>query len=189
VDTVTPPTDPDLSPALELVVRRFGQLMRSAARKHGLSEPEIDDALQDVRIRLWRSLRTGENIRRAPASYVYRTVVSAALDFLRRRRTRREEVTATGEESAFERDDALAPADAAVNEADVAQAVARAIGQLVESRRGVVRMYLAGYDREEIAEVLGWSEAKTRNLLYRGLADLRATLTAWGYAPKGGDRT
>jgi RNA polymerase sigma-70 factor (ECF subfamily) len=46
-------------------------------------------------------------------------------------------------------------------------------------------MYLAGHPREEIAEVLGWSEAKTRNLLYRGLADLRARLTELGVGWEG----
>jgi DNA-directed RNA polymerase specialized sigma24 family protein len=44
----------------------------------------------------------------------------------------------------------------------------RALGLLAESRRAVVRMHLAGYDRDEIAELLGWSEAKTRNLLTVG---------------------
>jgi RNA polymerase sigma-70 factor (ECF subfamily) len=44
-------------------------------------------------------------------------------------------------------------------------------------------MYLAGYDRVEIAELLGWSEAKTRNLLYRGLADVRTSLESWGFGP------
>ena len=39
---------------------------------------------------------------------------------------------------------------------------------------------LAGYHRNEIAQLLGWSEAKTRNLLYRGLEDLRKELTARG---------
>ena len=37
-------------------------------------------------------------------------------------------------------------------------------------------MHLAGYSREEIAQLMGWSEAKTRNLLYRGLAELREQL-------------
>ncbi len=41
-------------------------------------------------------------------------------------------------------------------------------------------MYLAGYSREEVAKVMGWSEAKTRNLLYRGLADLREQLKEMG---------
>ena len=37
---------------------------------------------------------------------------------------------------------------------------------------------------EEIAALLGWSEAKTRNLLYRGLADLRSALAARGIGPE-----
>jgi RNA polymerase sigma-70 factor (ECF subfamily) len=49
-------------------------------------------------------------------------------------------------------------------------------------------MHLAGYERHEIAELLGWSEAKTRNLLYRGLADLREVLDSWGIRPGGQSR-
>ena len=49
----------------------------------------------------------------------------------------------------------------------------------------VVRMHLAGYPREEIATSLGWTEAKTRNLLYRGLDDLREALRARGIGPEG----
>jgi RNA polymerase sigma-70 factor (ECF subfamily) len=41
-------------------------------------------------------------------------------------------------------------------------------------------MYLAGYAREEIGQLLGWSEPKTRNLLYRGMDDLRARLAVRG---------
>jgi DNA-directed RNA polymerase specialized sigma24 family protein len=41
-------------------------------------------------------------------------------------------------------------------------------------------MYLQGYAREEIAQLLRWSEAKTRNLLYRGLDDLKRQLEARG---------
>ena len=32
----------------------------------------------------------------------------------------------------------------------------------------------------EIAQLMGWSEAKTRNLIYRGLADLRERLASEG---------
>jgi RNA polymerase sigma-70 factor (ECF subfamily) len=41
-------------------------------------------------------------------------------------------------------------------------------------------MHPAGYPREEIASLMEWTEAKTRNLLYRGLADVRARLSAEG---------
>jgi DNA-directed RNA polymerase specialized sigma24 family protein len=46
-------------------------------------------------------------------------------------------------------------------------------------------MYLAGYDREEIARSLGWSVGRVRNLLSRGLADLRALLEREGIGPEG----
>ncbi len=69
---------------------------------------------------------------------------------------------------------------------ELAEQVARAIDTIPASRRAVVRMYLAGYPREEIASLMGWTEGKTRNLLYRGLADLRERLTeqgiVWGRA-------
>ena len=58
--------------------------------------------------------------------------------------------------------------------------VAQAIETIPASRRPVVRMYLTGYPREEIADLMGWTEGKTRNLLYRGLADLRERLTEMG---------
>jgi RNA polymerase sigma-70 factor (ECF subfamily) len=41
-------------------------------------------------------------------------------------------------------------------------------------------MHLMGHTREEIAELMGWTDAKTRNLLYRGMADLRERLLAEG---------
>jgi len=75
-------------------------------------------------------------------------------------------------------------ADTLLEVSDVAQAVERALLVLPESRRAVVRLHLRGYDREEIASLLGWSEAKTRNLLYRGLDDLRTELTRLGFGPE-----
>ena len=68
--------------------------------------------------------------------------------------------------------------------AELAEQIGEAVGRLADSRRSVVRMYLAGYGREEIADLLGWTEAKTRNLLYRGLADLRERLTSMGIGPE-----
>jgi RNA polymerase sigma-70 factor (ECF subfamily) len=62
--------------------------------------------------------------------------------------------------------------------------VGHAVDGLIPARRSVVKMYLAGYGREEIADLLGWTEPKTRNLLYRGLADLREALTEMGIGPE-----
>ena len=67
---------------------------------------------------------------------------------------------------------------------EMGRAVNAAVDTIPASRRPVVRMYLMGYPREEIAALMGWTEAKTRNLLYRGLADLRQALTARGIGPR-----
>jgi RNA polymerase sigma-70 factor (ECF subfamily) len=68
----------------------------------------------------------------------------------------------------------------ALAESELAGQIERALQTMQPSRRPVVRMHLMGHTREEIAKLLGWSEAKTRNLLYRGLADLRERLLAEG---------
>lgn len=186
-----------ISPAIEAVLMRFAAMVRRIGIRHGLSESDVDEVFQEVRIRLWRARAAGSNrsLDTAPAgpaageqissvgsSYLYRTAVSAALDVVRRhRRPREDALEDVGQEPA-------APSrrepEHSLESSELAQQVARAIDTITPSRRPVVRMYLAGYTREEIAALLGWSEAKTRNLLYRGLADLRARLTEQGIGPE-----
>jgi len=165
-----------ISSALEQLLHRYTAVLWRALRQHRLPETDIDDLSQEVRIRLWRALSTAEQIAQAPASYVYRTATSATVDLIRRQRTRREQSIEQCHEGL-----AIASttdADQAAEASELADQIDQAVALLSESRRVVVRMYLAGYHRREIAELLGWTEAKTRNLLYRGLADLRARLTA-----------
>jgi RNA polymerase sigma-70 factor (ECF subfamily) len=47
------------------------------------------------------------------------------------------------------------------------------INLLLKSRQRVVKLFFLGLSIEEISICLDWSQHKTRNLLYRGLADLR----------------
>jgi RNA polymerase sigma-70 factor (ECF subfamily) len=159
--------------------------MRRTAHRHNLGPAEIEEVMQETRIRLWKALGTSDRIQQAPASYIYRTVSSAALDFLRRRRARREHTLDDSGESPAHQLATARSAEDGQRQDEIQRVVAESIELLVESRRAVVRMYLAGFDREEMQELLGWSEAKTRNLLYRGLADLRATLESRGYGPGG----
>jgi RNA polymerase sigma factor (sigma-70 family) len=172
-----PLPDP-ISLALEAVIARFAGMVRSVGWRHRLSDDDVEEVMQQVRIRLWQAHRDGEQIERAPASYVYRTAVSAAVDLIRRRRTRRADLMVPIEEHGDTAHTASPEGD--LESGELAEQVARAIDTIPASRRPVVRMYLAGYPREEISKLLGWSEAKTRNLLYRGLTDLRGRLTEWG---------
>ncbi len=171
-----------ISPELERAITRFHSAVQAASRRHGLDESEIDEVIQEVRIRLWRAVNDGEKIQALPASYVYRTAFSAAVDLLRRRRAKREEPLELVE-------DRPAIANAAspghdLEQSELGEQIADAVETLSDARKPVVRMYLAGYERHEIADLLGWTEAQTRNLLYRGLADLRETLVTRGVRPE-----
>ena len=170
----------ELSAALETVLSRFATMVRSIGARHRLSETDVDEVVQEVRIRLWKAGTTSEQIRGLGTSYVYRTATSAALDLLRRRRAHGANRTDSVDAVADSLPDAsMTPADV-LAAGELEQRVVEAIDTIPASRRAVVRMYLNGYEREEIAVLLGWTEAKTRNLLYRGLADLRARLTEAG---------
>jgi RNA polymerase sigma factor (sigma-70 family) len=176
-------TAPDaISHALESVLSRLERLVRSAGARYDFSAAELDDLLQDVRIRLWRAKPDAELIEAAPASYVYRTAISAALDLLRRRRARSAEPIdeIVGEQALMTE----ASSDSQLEEAELAARVSAAVDTLAESRRVAVRMHLMGYDRAEIAATLGWSEGRTRNLVQRGLVDLRKELARQGITPE-----
>jgi RNA polymerase sigma-70 factor (ECF subfamily) len=163
-----------LSQAIEALLARWRSGLRAQARRHGVPAEDLDDVEQQVRIRIWRAVGEAERIRRLPASYVYRTLRAVVIDRMRRRRAR-------GRLDTVELDEA--PAEVLmrrdpdpVERDEEAEALERALATITMSRRGVVRMYLDGYSQREIGELLGWSEPKTRNLLYRGLAELRQLL-------------
>lgn len=180
------PSDP-ASSALDRVIARFGPMLRSVGVRRGLSEHDLDELAQDVRVRLWRALADGEKIQRVQTSYVYRAAMSAALDLIRRRRARAE---ATLEHDIAEQGGLTADRidrdrpDAELEQRELAERIDRAIAELAEPRDVVVRLHLSGYDRFEIARLLGWTEPKVRNLIYRGLADLRALLLEQGIGPR-----
>jgi RNA polymerase sigma-70 factor (ECF subfamily) len=79
--------------------------------------------------------------------------------------------------------DAAPRPDQAAQLSELAAQIERALEAIPESRRRVVRMYLVGYNSTEIGALMGWSEAKARNLLYRGLGDLRERLADVGVGP------
>jgi len=180
---MTSRSDP-ISPALEATLSRCAEMVRRIGTRHGMSEADVDEVFQEVRIRLWRALAGSEKIAQARASYVYRTATSAALDLIRRRRVRREEELDVSRDASGVLQTAQPGADVMAETTELCDIVAETVDELIESRRPVVQMSLNGYRLEEIADLLGWSEAKTRNLLYRGLTDLRTRLCEKGIGPE-----
>ena len=183
LDPMTVPSGAEpASSALDLVLGRFRRMVRSVGSRHGLDDGDLDELIQDVRIRLWRA-RGGETIGTSPSSYVYQAARSAALDLIRSRRRLFRERTLNGPGAEEVADPGVRP-DHRADQRELADQVYQAVGELMESRRVPVRMHLLGYGATEIADRLGWSNAKTRNLLSRGLSDLRERLRARGIGPE-----
>src|SRR3982750_4313154 len=86
-----PEAERNRSLAAEAVASRFGSMVRQVGRRYRLDESDADEVMQEVRIRLWRAQQTSEQIGEVSTSYVYRTASTAALDLIRRRRSRRAE--------------------------------------------------------------------------------------------------
>ena len=177
-----PGIDP-VSSTIEAVIARFRTMVRSVGARRGLVDADLDEVLQDVRIRLWQAGEGGKELEQLGSSYLYHVATTAALDLLRRRRAR----SADSTEDIHERTELTIEGESpheAVEARELAAQIDAAIDTLSIDRRVAVRFHLAGYDRDDIARSLGWSEARTRNLLYRGLEDLRRRLTAMGISPR-----
>lgn len=173
--------------ALEGAIQRFRRLILHAGRRHGLRDDDVDEVLQEVRVRLWRAQRSPETIGALRSSYVYRTAVAAAVDIFRRRRSARTGAEVMQEVSIHQPSSTPGPATDAEGH-ELEERIFAAVDTLLDSRRTVVRMHLAGYGRQEIAAALSWDETRVRNLLHRGLTDLRERLLTLGIGPAGWSR-
>lgn len=170
------------------VVEKYGKFLRQAIvrfcpKSLGI---QFDDIEQDARVRLWRALKSEKEIPNL-ASYTYRIAVSATIDAIRRVKARREEQL-RGPDEKVEGDPETVPLvtrpehspQSTVEREEIIRKVEATLRSLPENRRRVVGLYLEGLTTSDIAELLGWSEPKSRNLVYRGLKELRRQLRAQG---------
>lgn len=147
---------------------------------------EVDDIVQEASLRLLRAIESEREIRDL-TSYVYRIAATTTIDAIRRARSRREEQLR--HECADEDDDRgphvlptspeLSP-ERLAERSELARTIVAAVDALPENRRRAVGLHLEGFTTQEIGELMGWTEAKARNLVYRGLEDVRERLIAGG---------
>ena len=180
---------PDPEERLNALLAEFGALLHASVARvcrpsTGILPEEVE---QEARIRLWKALE-GEREIRHPASYVVRVATTAAIDAMRRVRARREEplqMSGPSEDSGAVaagpvlRADGPSPEDEAAG-AEIGRRVERALTGLAPDRSTAVRLHLQGFTPDEIARLLAWTEPRARNLLYRGLGDLRLALAREG---------
>jgi RNA polymerase sigma factor (sigma-70 family) len=171
---------------LDALLQQYGALLRRTIarvcpRDLGLS---CDDIEQEARVGLWTALRNEREIA-FPISYIRKVAVSATLRAIRRAKARREESIDQGSDA----DGAsvyvpVAPDTAspytAAERAEIRGKIAAALARLPENRQRAVSLHLKGLTTHEIAALLDWTEPKARNLVHRGLKDLRVALHALG---------
>jgi RNA polymerase sigma-70 factor (ECF subfamily) len=151
------------------------------ARFRGVPGVGVDDVMQELRLRLWQAIERETNIEH-PASYLMQTAVRVMIDAQRRAAVRRPEggfVEWAGDQSQVLAEAHDAQPETPEQEAQRHQARARlqaALERLAPDRARMVRLYLQGFGAGEIADLTGWTEPRCRNLLYRGLADLKNEL-------------
>lgn len=182
------PQKPGIEARFDAIVDEYGAFLRNVIAQLCPKDLgiQVDDLEQEARVRLWNALSSEREIA-SPASYLYRIAATTTIDAVRRVKARREQqLRLAGEETDEEGGMVLSVADThnsperAAAGSEVLRHVEEALGHLAENRRRCVRLHLQGWTTKEIADLLGWSEPKARNLVYRGLKDLRERLEAAG---------
>jgi RNA polymerase sigma factor (sigma-70 family) len=170
-------------------VKKYGEFLRNTIAQICPKDLGIhfDDVEQDARLRLWRALQSERDISNL-ASYIYRITVTATIDAVRRVKTRREDQLRLEDEGEGKEGGAIKPLtldrdespDRVAERQLMMRKIVAALGRLPVDRRRAVGLHLEGMTSQEIANLLGWSEPRARNLVYRGLKDLRRELRAVG---------
>ncbi len=158
-----------------IIIDNFAQFIRIQIHKYNLYRYGLDpeDILQDVKIRIWKVICDEKKISNY-SSYIKKIVNSSVIDQLRK--CRREEGLFKNEKRIRIAELEPAYGKEAAHNRNLEEIVGNAIEMLIDTRRQVMKLYLLNLSLQEIASYLNWSQDKTRNLLYRGLADLKNIL-------------
>jgi len=162
--------------AFEVLIRRYGPMLRAYARRILGSNSEVDDVVQDTYITAWEKLTELADLG-AVKAWLMRIANHKAIDRVRARRDHR----------AIDDDDAILPAAPAADGPERrAEALSQresllaALATLPEAQRQCwVMKEAAGLSYEEIAEELGVPPSTVRGLLARARRRLITEMEEW----------
>ena len=168
----------------DALICKYDRLIRAivarAGRRMGLRRDsflEKDDIEQEVRLDLWKQIARGQVIE-FPATYIYRATIRESIRALRRSISREMAPIESGgrAEQVKEVGDPFQTLAAKEELRDIALG----LQSLAPDRQSAVRAHLAGFQFQEIMVMYGWTYQKARNLIARGMADLRKSLNGNG---------
>ncbi|MFW6173479.1 MAG: RNA polymerase sigma factor [Elusimicrobiota bacterium] len=157
------------------VINRFSLFIRGHIYRYNLQKDGIDpdDIAQEVCIKIWKILEDEKKIKNY-ASYIRKIVDSSVIDQLRKLK-REEGILNHEKQKIISERKSRYKTDILLDE-NLKKTISQSVESLLESRRKVVKLFLLNMTIDEIATIFHWSKDKTRNLLYRGLNDLKNML-------------
>jgi RNA polymerase sigma factor (sigma-70 family) len=167
----------DARARLEEVVRAYSRFIHRLVRKLAGQRAAhmAQDVEQAVYLGIWRQLEQGREIH-YPLSYVYKAAVRETLRLLREPRWESLDGPLAGGAEPASRD---APSRSYERIRQV-EALDACLQLLSVDRRAAVKAHLAGFSVDEIMRMYGWPYQKARNLIARGISDLRLGLRKRG---------
>jgi RNA polymerase sigma-70 factor (ECF subfamily) len=176
------PTVPTLTHTSQEVATLRRQLVRAVERTcPRWLAADSDDLVQTALLRVMEIARRREGEAEFSSFYLRRAAYSVVVDEIRRRRRRGEvslEPEAEGEEPA--RPSREPDPEKVSASRELGRAISDCLGHLVRPRRIATTLHLQGHRIREVGDLMGWTEKKAENLIYRGLADLRNCLKSQG---------
>ena len=154
-----------------LLIDRYAGLMRATLRQidHRMIEADLQELEQDVRLKLWQSLVAEGNFDK-PAGFIRKVIVSVSIDAARKRLVRGGDAEHV-EIGAMEL--AEVDRDQAMEMRGELHALAIRLTREAPESAQVLSLYLQGFSTAETGTLMGWSESKARNILYRYLEEIR----------------
>lgn len=180
VPVPTPDPVPNVEARFEALMVQYDRLIRSivgrVGRRMGFRHDSFllrEDIEQEVRLDLWKQVSRGQLIE-FPATYIYKATIRETLRALRRQAARAMESI----ESEGIAEKMTEPGDPfqVLMAKEKMGLIVLGLRTLTPERQEAVRAHLAGFQFQEIMIRFGWSYQRARNLISRGMADLRKAL-------------
>lgn len=168
----TPPTDEDLaraaatgSAAFAQLLQRYGVRLIGFLRSVGVPEGELDDAAQEVWVKVWKALPTwrADNFQ----AWLFRIARNHAEDLRKARQRRRTSASAELDDVADGR-----PA----SDPDALAKLAECLQKLKEDFRHAVQRHANGFSYEEIAHAVNVPVNTVKSRINRGREALKQCL-------------
>jgi RNA polymerase sigma-70 factor (ECF subfamily) len=161
-------------PAFERLYELYGARMKSVACNLLGNSADAEDAVQDAFLKIFRSVEhfKGDS---ALSTWIYRILVNACYDLMRKRRRRQEEANPAAEQRS--------PTTPAVGAPDhpLRLALEKSLARLKPRNRTVFLLFeVEGLKHREIAEVLDIPEGTSKNLLFEAKRELHRLLASPG---------